>query len=332
MPHDEKSRVTIVTPVYNTADYLQQCIESVLAQDYENWRYLVVDNCSTDGSGAIADRFASMDSRMQVVRNDAFLSQVDNYNHALNLASADCDYVKIVQADDWIFPDCIRLMTEVADEYQTVGIVSAYRLVGKKLAGDGLPIDSSFFNGGDVARQQLLFGDFFFGSPTTIMYKASLVRARSNFYDSCYLHEDTAACYRELETCDFGFVHQVLTYSRIGNKSIGTGVREFAPNALDKFIVVTEFGPKFLDTVELNHLSQLARRNYYRVLARAALGFRARSFWKYHAEGLATIDKKILCAEFLVCFFIELSDLIFNPKKSLGSIVRWARKHLGIPP
>ncbi len=329
VPCVEKPRVTIVTPVYNTADYLKQCIESVLAQDYDNFRYLIVDNCSTDGSGKIASEYARIDSRIEVVRNESLLEQVDNYNHALRLACIDSQYVKIVQADDWIFPNCIRLMTEVAEENETVGIVSAYRLIGERLAGDGLPVDSTFFAGREIARRQLLRGDFFFGSPTTIMYRASVIRRRHDFFDSSFLHEDTAACYRELENCDFGFVHQVLTYSRVGNESISLRVREFNPNALDKLIVLNKFGPGFLDRSELKDVTRLAERKYYRFLAKSVLRFRKKPFWKYHAEGLAAIDRKILSWGLLSGLFVELSNRIFNLKKSLGSIIRWVGRHLG---
>ena len=50
--------VSIVSPVYNEAEYLAECIDSVLAQTYQNWDYTIVDNCSTDGSVEIAQRYA----------------------------------------------------------------------------------------------------------------------------------------------------------------------------------------------------------------------------------------------------------------------------------
>ena len=65
--------VSVVTPVYNGAAFVSECIESVLAQTYENWEYVIVDNCSTDGTAEIAAGYASSDPRIRLVANDRFL-------------------------------------------------------------------------------------------------------------------------------------------------------------------------------------------------------------------------------------------------------------------
>ena len=59
--------VSVVTPFYNTAEYLAECIESVLRQDHANFEYLLADNCSTDGSLEIAERYAAQDARIRVI-------------------------------------------------------------------------------------------------------------------------------------------------------------------------------------------------------------------------------------------------------------------------
>ena len=53
--------VSIVTPVYNGEAYLEECIESVLAQTYTHWEYIIVNNCSTDNTLDIARRYESKD-------------------------------------------------------------------------------------------------------------------------------------------------------------------------------------------------------------------------------------------------------------------------------
>src|SRR3954469_16946223 len=102
----EQPLVSVVTPFFNTADYLGECIESVLRQTYSRFEYILVDNQSTDGSSEIAARFAKRDPRIRLIRNATFLDQVPNYNGAIRQISPDSKYLKVVLADDLIFPEC----------------------------------------------------------------------------------------------------------------------------------------------------------------------------------------------------------------------------------
>ena len=88
--------VSIVTPLYNNQDYLAECIESVLAQTYQNWDYTIVNNCSTDGSAEIAYQYAARDARIRVYENHEFLRAVCNHNVALRQISPQSKYCKIV--------------------------------------------------------------------------------------------------------------------------------------------------------------------------------------------------------------------------------------------
>ncbi len=122
--------VSVVTPFHNTAKYLAECIESVLVQSYPQFEYILVDNCSTDGSWEIAESFARRDSRIRLIKRAHLLSQVQNYNLALQEISKDSRYCKIVQADDLIFPDCLKLMVKAFEQSEMIGLVSAYDLKG----------------------------------------------------------------------------------------------------------------------------------------------------------------------------------------------------------
>ena len=108
--------VSVVTPFFNTAPYLAECIESVLAQSYSQFEYILMDNCSTDGSSEIAATYASRDPRIRLIRCSQFLAQMPNYNRALAEISDASKYCKIVQADDWIFPECLELMVQAFEQ------------------------------------------------------------------------------------------------------------------------------------------------------------------------------------------------------------------------
>jgi len=131
--------VSVITPFYNTEKYLEECIESVLRQHYPNFEYILVNNCSDDGSLIIAERYAQKDDRIRIVNNEKLLTQVQNYNRALQQISTNSKYCKIVQADDWIFPDCLSKMVDVAESSENIAIVSSYYLCGTNVEGNGLP-------------------------------------------------------------------------------------------------------------------------------------------------------------------------------------------------
>jgi glycosyltransferase involved in cell wall biosynthesis len=285
--------VSVVTPFHNTAPHLTQCIESVLAQSYSQFEYILVDNCSTDGGGEVAENYARRDSRIRLIRRTQFLSQVQNYNAALEEISEASQYCKIVQADDFIFPECLRLMVEVFDQSESIGLVSAYDLKGNTVRGSGLPHQTSMLPGKELARLTLRNGLFLFGSPTTVMYRSSIVRSHEPFYDESLLHEDTEKCMQILEHWDFGFVHQVLSFLRVDSASISAAFRSFQPAALDRYIVVQRYAPIFLEAGECAALRRESKREYYNVLAKEAVRLREHAFWQYHKGGLKTLDETL---------------------------------------
>ena len=139
--------VSVVTPFYNTAPHLAECIESVLKQSYTHFEYILMDNCSTDGSGEIAETYAARDPRIRLIRCAQFLQQIPNYNRALLQISNDSKYCKIVEADNHIFPDCLRLMVQAFQQSESIGLVSSYFLAGNLLRGSGYPYPMTMMSG-----------------------------------------------------------------------------------------------------------------------------------------------------------------------------------------
>src|SRR5437868_7080832 len=107
--------VSVVTPVYNGEEHLAECIESVLAQSYPHWEYIIVDNCSKDRTVAIAEGYAAKDSRIRIHGNTGFLRIISNHNNALRQISASSKYSKIVFADDWLYPECLDRMVALVE-------------------------------------------------------------------------------------------------------------------------------------------------------------------------------------------------------------------------
>jgi len=321
--------VSVVTPFYNGAAYLPQCIESVLGQSYSTFEYILSDNCSTDGSGEIAERYARSDPRIRLVRQSQFLSQVQHYNRAMSEIVQDSAYCKMVQADDCIFPECLRLMVQAFEQSPSIGLVSAYDLKGNVVRGSGLPYPMPVLPGKEMARMYLRTGLHVFGSPTTVMYRSSLVRDSQPFYEESRLHEDTEKCVEILEHWDFAFVHQVLSFLRLGNESITGGWRTFNPDALDRYIIVQRYAHRFLDPREGAAVRKRTKQAYYRMLAHSALRLRGSDFWEYHQGGLrtvgATFDRPYLALQ----IGWELLELVANPGMTIERAVNYWKRRIG---
>lgn len=94
--------ISIVVPVYNVADYLPQCIDSIRNQTYTSWELILVDDGSKDESGELCDKFAETDERIKVIHiQNSGVSTARN----IGLKNARGIYVAFVDGDDWIEPD-----------------------------------------------------------------------------------------------------------------------------------------------------------------------------------------------------------------------------------
>jgi len=309
--------VSVVTPFYNTASFLAECIESVLRQSYHNWEYILVNNCSTDGSLEIALKYAHAEPRIRIIDNERFLPiQAQNYNHALRQISPKSKYCKIVQADDWIFPECILEMIRVAEANPTVGIVGAYWLLGSFPSGGGLAYPSTFMSGADICRWQLLNhpDKYVFGTATSILLRSDLIRNRDPFYDENCIYEDIEVCYELLKNCDFGFVHQVLSFTRVDNESISSGIRNLSPYLLLALLALRQFGHTFLNEKEYELRLQTLTYRYYRVLAHAYVYGADDAFWNFHSEGLRSAGYGISANKLFKPVLRELLDILRHPR------------------
>ncbi len=276
--------VSIVTPVYNGEKDLEECIESVLAQTYQNWEYIIVNNCSTDRSLEIAESYAGKDNRIHVFTNTDFLTSLQNFNHSLRKISSRSKYCKIVHADDWIFPECIEKMVDLCESNPSIGIVSSYRLVNNKVESDGLPYQQEVFKGSDIARMNLMDGPYTFGSPTALLLRSDLVRSREKFYNEKYTGADGEVCLELLQECDFGFIHQVLTFYRIDDYTI-TGKRAALNTGLPSSIYKhKKFGRKYLSEEEYKVGLDKKIRAYYRDLGRNVSLKPNRQYWDFHRD------------------------------------------------
>ena len=104
--------ISIIVPIYNTEKYLRQCIRSILAQTFTNWECILVDDGSTDDSGAICNEYAKKDSRIKVVhRENGGASSARNT--ALDLLTG--KWLAFVDSDDCIYFQALERLYSTAE-------------------------------------------------------------------------------------------------------------------------------------------------------------------------------------------------------------------------
>jgi len=317
--------VCVLTPVYNGEKLLAGCIRSVLEQTYTNFKYIIVNNRSTDRTLEIAQSFAKQDSRIHVHDNVDFLNVVDNHNMAFSLIPEGAKYSKNVDADDWIYPQCLAELVKRAEEYPTVGMVTSYVMCGRGRVGwTGLPYPSNFMKGSDVCRLRLLKGVKVFGGPSASLLRASVVKEQMPFYKLDNYHGDTEAYLDLLQKYDFGFVHQVLSYNREGgDDSLTTGflerVNSYPVADIEELV---KFGPAYLTKEEQDTRLREAISKYYKMLAQSVLERRNKEFWDYHKSRLKVVDMKIDYLRLGLSVLNRIADYILNPKRTLEGLWR----------
>lgn len=107
------AKVSVIVPVYNVEAYLRRCLDSIAAQTFRDWECILVDDGSSDASGAICDEYAANDSRFTV------LHQANGGAAAARNAGLDAaigEWVLFVDADDWIEPILLETALKLAEE------------------------------------------------------------------------------------------------------------------------------------------------------------------------------------------------------------------------
>lgn len=323
LPLEEQPLVSVVTPVYNGEEFLADCIESVLAQTYQNWELTIINNRSTDRTLEIAESYATKERRIRVNTNDQFLPIIGNHNAALRQISPQSKYCKVVFADDWLFSQCLMEMVKVAEKYPSVGMVGAYGLDGIEVLWQGLPYPRTFVSGLEMGRETLLGGPYVFGTPSSLLLRSDLVRARESFYNESNLHADYEASFEVLREADFGFVHQVLTYSRPRAESHTATALSLESYILGNLGATITHGPVFLPVEQYEDRKEYWMKKYYRVLAKSFLRLRGKEFWHFHQRRLRELDHQLDRSRLAKAVGREVIGSITRPLDALDGVMKW---------
>ncbi len=115
-------KISIITSCYNSEKYLEQCIQSVISQNYNNLEYIIIDGGSTDGTINIVNKYKKHISYF-ISEPDKGIS--DAFNKGIKVATG--DIIGIINSDDYLMPEALH---KVAAEYEpTVDVYRGYQLL-----------------------------------------------------------------------------------------------------------------------------------------------------------------------------------------------------------
>lgn len=315
--------VSVLTPVYNGEIYLAECIESVLAQTYQNFEYCIVNNCSTDRTLEIAEAYANQDTRIRIHNNSEFVSSLQNHNIALRLMPPTAKYCKLVDADDWLFLECIERMVALAEAHPTVAIVGAHRLRNDFIFWNGIPsYETSVMVGREIGRYAFLDDPYVFGGSTSTLIRAEEVRARPTFYNEANLHCDIEACFDILRDRDFGFIHQVLTFTRVHVVAQSHFCKRFGTDYLGMLEHLTKYGRSYLHSEEFERCFRQRWQEYYTFLGAKMFDYPNKGLWAFHKKELARLGYQLRYGEVAKSAVGKLLDLALNPLKTSQRIAK----------
>lgn len=207
-------------PAYQAERHLRKTVESLLAQRYHDLEVVIVDNHSTDATGAILESFEN--DRIRVIRNDTTLSMVENFNVAVSLCRG--DFVKLVCADDTVTDDCIAVQAAVLERDPGIALVG----VQTDFVDDddellrparGLRGITGRHRGERVVRRIVRSGTNPIGAPVAAMFRRKDFLACGGFRDELLFVSDTDLYVRLLQHGDFYGVPRALAKFRIGSDS-----------------------------------------------------------------------------------------------------------------
>ena len=115
-----KPLVSVLMTAYNREKYISEAIESVLASTYTNFELIIVDDCSTDNTVAIARTFEEKDKRIKVYVNENNLGDYPNRNKAASYSNG--KYIKYLDSDDCIYRHSLEIMVEYMEEHKDVAL------------------------------------------------------------------------------------------------------------------------------------------------------------------------------------------------------------------
>ena len=281
-------KISVIVPVYNTEQYLPRCLDSILSQSFTDFELLLIDDGSTDDSGAICDAYVEKDDRIRVFhKENGGVSSARN----LGLKEAKGEWICFVDSDDELLAGGLQTMVDGISEEVDLVMAGYFELEGESLQTD----TSSYGKDGIIDRNEALHMMYpsadmpYMGYPWGKLFKSNLVLERNlSFDEHVRIKEDTLFVVEYL--CGIreqvGYISApVYKYVKLPTGVMGGMSHSYNPNYLTSFDAVVRMN-KLVQGLP-NISESLSNAAKYEVVNRIYLVYG-------HMLENGAVDKKVL--------------------------------------
>jgi len=221
-------QISICIPTYNGEQYLRECLDSALYQTYYNTEILIVDDCSSDATVAIAEEYAALDDRIRIVENKKNAGLVGNWENCIREASG--EWIKFLFQDDILTPDCLEKMYTSCQRHQSKIAVCRRNFI---IEFNADPNIRKFFQKDVVKAEQFIENEQmvsgqdlsglinerllvnFLGEPTSLFFHKDILEQYGNFSTELSQMLDYEFTIRVATNTGFVFLPKTLAYFRV---------------------------------------------------------------------------------------------------------------------
>jgi glycosyltransferase involved in cell wall biosynthesis len=165
--------VSVLIPTYNYASYLPEAIESVLAQDFQDFELLILDDCSSDNTAAVVKPYCARDPRIHFEVNPANLGMVANWNECLRRARG--TYMKFLFGDDTLCdPQAITKMVRLLESNPSAVLATSARMIldeKSRVMEVWRTLPEGCHDGREIMARCLMEIYNFVGEPSSVLFR-----------------------------------------------------------------------------------------------------------------------------------------------------------------
>lgn len=176
----ETPLVSVIMPAYNAEKYIIEAVESIIKQSYSNWELIIVDDCSTDSTNLVINKFS--DARIHVYKNCDNKGIAYTTNRAIQLSSG--KYLALLDDDDISMPNRLEKQVKLLEDNSDIDVLGGRTIYidadGKEIGWSPVPRINPKMN-----KAQLLFGGVSFSNSTAMIRRDFIGKYHINYVDEC---------------------------------------------------------------------------------------------------------------------------------------------------